>query len=387
MIEWLRAGVSGKAERVDREAGVLYGYVAAQEGPFKSEGRGEFDMKSLRAIVELGNTGAGLKSRLGHPTLSDDGIGKFLGRGRDFRMGKAIDARTGKPVNAVRGDLHFDRSAYDTPHGNLASYVMGLAESDPNAISSSLVLEVDEEQQVDAKGKQLVDKEGNALPPLWRPKRLHASDIVDTGDAVDGLLSAGELAQALSVGLTPELSKLLRFDNVARLSTQLLDGMFKGADREEVERRCKAWLARYLAYRFQALGPGLSHDSKTNDSEPDWGSVDKTKLPEVAFARKGATKSDWGFPHHYVTDGTVGEDGIFTDGTLWLHKGGLNAAWAAANGAHTGEKAEASVIAHLEAHRRALGIDDKTSVLPTPKLDALRLRLDELALTTRRLQS
>jgi hypothetical protein len=31
----------------------------------------------------------------------------------------------------------------------------------------------------------------------------------------------------------------------------------------------------------------LKHDSKTRESEPTWGSLDKTKLPRVAFVDKG----------------------------------------------------------------------------------------------------
>jgi HK97 family phage major capsid protein len=105
----------------------------------------------------------------------------------------------------------------------------------------------------------------------------------------------------------------------------------------------------------------LTHNSTVADNEPDWGSVDKTKLPRNAFAREGEPdkKSTWGFPHHWVKGGEVGDGDVYTSGTLYLHQGGLNAAWAAAQGAHSGEKAEASVIAHLNAHRKALGLEEK----------------------------
>ncbi len=182
--------------------------------------------------------------------MSDDGIGKFLGRAKNFRMDKATNS-DGKMVKAVRGDLYFDPTSHSTPHGDLATYVMNLAESDPDALSSSLVLARDAVPQLDAKGKPLYGDDDEPLPDLWMPTKLHASDLVDTGDAVDSLLSAPELAQALSVGLTPELEKLLRFDNVARLSTQLLDGMFRNMNRDDIEARCQAWLRRYLAMRFE----------------------------------------------------------------------------------------------------------------------------------------
>ena len=146
--EWLRAGISSRAVGVDREAngglGVLRGYVIAQEGPFKSDGRGRFDLQSLKEIIQLGSAkSAGLKSRFTHPDMSNDGLGKFLGRAKELRLDKALDARTGEIVPAVRGDLYFDKTARETPPEGgrpLGDYVMDLAESDPEALSSSIVV-------------------------------------------------------------------------------------------------------------------------------------------------------------------------------------------------------------------------------------------------------
>lgn len=104
----------------------------------------------------------------------------------------------------------------------------------------------------------------------------------------------------------------------------------------------------------------LTHNSNTADSEPSWGDVDKTKLPRLAFADMGEPdkKSTWGYPHHAVKDGGgMNEMGCFTTGTMYLHRGGLNAAWAAANGARSGQEASDAVKSHLQAHRKALGMD------------------------------
>ena len=230
---YLRASFSARPIGVDREKNVLMGYVVAQKGVFKSE-RGQFDDQDLNTIFKLGNaSGAGLKSRLAHPTLSDDGIGKFLGRSRGFWMDGL----------RVRANLHFDKTAFDTPSGNLAKYVMDLAESDPEAISSSLVLQVKEEFQLDAKGKPLLDEGGEPLPPLWRPTKLHASDIVDTGDAVDGLLSSDALPDA-----------------AVRKGCELLDSVFAGQPWEVVEARCLAWLSRYRQHRKEPEGGFLIDD-------------------------------------------------------------------------------------------------------------------------------
>jgi hypothetical protein len=104
----------------------------------------------------------------------------------------------------------------------------------------------------------------------------------------------------------------------------------------------------------------IRHNSKIADREPAWGDVDKGRLPRAAFADAGepASKSTWGYPHHWVADGgDLDEDGIYTTGTMYLHRGGLNAAWSAAQGGRSGEKASAAVISHLQAHRRAVGAE------------------------------
>jgi len=116
------------------------------------------------------------------------------------------------------------------------------------------------------------------------------------------------------------------------------------------------------------------HNSKLDPNEPGWGAVDKTALPRLAFADQGDPdkKSTWGYPHHHIKGGTQKDDnGIWTDGTMYLNEGGLNAAWAAANGARSGEKASQEVIDHLQEHRRTLGLDKPAGVNALVE-DALR---------------
>lgn len=246
--QYLRASVVGRPVGVDREAKILRGYVVAQEGPFRSEGRGEFDEKALREIVRLGNASrGGLKSRFTHPSASTDGLGRYLGRARNFTMSTATDARTGQTVKAVRGDLHFDPTAHETPNGDLASYVMNLAANDSEAISSSLVLKNTEEYRM-VRGRRAADKDGNDLPPLWWPTELKASDIVEEGDAADALLSVPPLTDVLAGGEIP--ASLLRFDNIQRVSWHMLDHLFADQPREVVESRCTEYLSRYLSRRF-----------------------------------------------------------------------------------------------------------------------------------------
>lgn len=114
----------------------------------------------------------------------------------------------------------------------------------------------------------------------------------------------------------------------------------------------------------------FTHNSTVADNEPGWASVDKTALPRAAFADQGdpEQKSTWGYPHHWISGGSTKDDnGVWTNGTMYLHEGGLNAAWAAAQGARSGQEASAAVKAHLNTHRTAIGLNDKLQNLPQPE--------------------
>ena len=171
--------------RLDRGMGRLTGYIVAEAGDFK-DGRGSFNMASLLKIVDCMNTvPGGVKSHFGH----DDQLGKFLGRARNAR----IDGPR------VRADLCFDKTAMDESilgGKPLGQYVMDLAESDPGALNSSLVLRSEKIPRVDpATGKKVFD-----APPIWMPTEIFGSDIVTDGDATHGGLlkkiSPDEDAQA-----------------------------------------------------------------------------------------------------------------------------------------------------------------------------------------------
>lgn len=106
----------------------------------------------------------------------------------------------------------------------------------------------------------------------------------------------------------------------------------------------------------------LAHNSETAGSEPSWGSVDKSRLPDNAFATMNEERK---YPHHWVSGGgELDDDGRYTSGTMYLHRGGLNAAWQAANGARSGQQASSAIKAHLNAHRKALGLGSGQALGP-----------------------
>lgn len=250
---WESCKVTGRPIGVDRENGIIRGYIVAQEGPFKSQGRGEFDHESLNSIVALmsANQG-GTRSNFTHANMSNDGLGKHLGRVHAPTISTAIDARTGKEVRAVRGDLHFDQSAYKTPHGNLADYVMSLAESDPAALSSSLVVKVDEEYRLEPTGAPKKGEDGQTLPPLWRPKDIHSSDIVAVGDAVDSMLGFNPIQLA-------DLSDADKLFAALSTSDKLFDLVLAGQSREVAYARLTALRDRILERKFGDDGRPLDN--------------------------------------------------------------------------------------------------------------------------------
>lgn len=159
----------------------------------------------------------GIKARFTHPGLSSDGMGKFLGRIKAGRVDGDI----------ARADLHLAKSAQNTPDGDLADYVMSLAEEDPAAFATSIVFDHDmeaeeafaEEHKGEEKRFSSPDKDNVANYLHARLKNLYADDVVDEPAANPGGLFhrgdeiAAEADDLLSyaLGLTtekPELSQL-----------------------------------------------------------------------------------------------------------------------------------------------------------------------------------
>ena len=105
------------------------------------------------------------------------------------------------------------------------------------------------------------------------------------------------------------------------------------------------------------LALAFTHNSEIEDDEPAWSSIDKAKLPRMAFADHGEPdkKSTWKYPHHWVKNGgEEDENGVYTSGTLYLHEGGWQAAINAAHGARSGQESSQEVMNHLESHRTSV---------------------------------
>lgn len=173
--------------QVDREKRVIYGVSAAQA--VEALGHGVMlDEKSLDQLVSMGNAAKrGIKSRFTHPGMSADGLGKYLGRLRDFRRedDKAI------------ADLHLSELASKSPSGDLGAYVMDMATNEPDMFGMSVVIDLDRVWRL-ADGSEWTDTDSESKPnnaldqlPVARIKQFVACDAVDEPAANrDGLFSS-----------------------------------------------------------------------------------------------------------------------------------------------------------------------------------------------------
>lgn len=235
IVRGLAAAAGAEAPAIDREggvftAGLIRGFAVITVGEALGHGLW-IDAEFCRQVAAAMNADAnGHKSRFTHPGLSSDGMGKYLGRATQA----SIDG------DVVRGDLHLAKSAHAAPDGDLAEYVMGLAEEDPAAFGSSIVFEHDYEAEDEFYNAHLVEVEetdyrGQPMKrmrfrspdpaneqnyPHARLASLRAIDIVDDPAAnPEGLFRRGdqiaddaESLLSFALGLTEEAPESSSFD-------------------------------------------------------------------------------------------------------------------------------------------------------------------------------
>ena len=138
---YFRTPVSrGGEPRVEREggyrgAGLIRGVSVITKGEALGHGLWIDDV-TLAQVTEAINAGRyGIKSRFTHPGLSGDGLGKQVGR--------VMDAEAAG--DQVLADQHFIQSAHKAPDGDLAEYLMSLAEEDPEGYGLSIAFKHDAE--------------------------------------------------------------------------------------------------------------------------------------------------------------------------------------------------------------------------------------------------
>lgn len=166
---------SAPVTSIDRNNGIIRGVTIAQVGPAKGH-NGFVDKTFLLQLVDnAASKTAGIKARFGHPNMCSTALGTYLGRFKNFSYSN----------NKVNADLYLDNTARNTPNGDLYTYVLDMAERNPDMFGASIVFEIAESVFVTE------DKEGKKIQnEYFRLKELRATDIVDEPAATDGLFSS-----------------------------------------------------------------------------------------------------------------------------------------------------------------------------------------------------
>jgi hypothetical protein len=173
---------------IDAPGGVIKNVSVVSMGAAKGHGV-YLDESFVNEVVRLGNEHPqGLKCRFGHPNLSSEALGTFLGRFKNFR---SINQR-------AIADLYLDAVAKKAPGGDLYSWVVEMAQKNPDQFGVSIVFEDDGLYQIIDGEKTPVDYDNDGhikladetQPTYIAIKSLNGADVVDEPAANEGLFSS-----------------------------------------------------------------------------------------------------------------------------------------------------------------------------------------------------
>lgn len=216
--------VNSPPVRVDRAARVVFGCALMQRGDLNSGDSRNWTVtdETLQQAYQLSTHGNnGLKARFTHPNMSSDGMGSYLGRWKNIRLADGV----------LRADLHIADAAFKSPQGDLGTYVLEMADNDPDMFGVSLATELDIENLM--LFEETSDSTGNGAA-RWdmRFAAVRAGDVVDEPAATRG-----------------GMFDLLTVDqrNLPAQATALLQTYFGDAEPAVVRARIDGFLDRYFS--------------------------------------------------------------------------------------------------------------------------------------------
>jgi hypothetical protein len=243
--DMFRTEVASGAERVDRTKNIIFGASLMQEGDLNDDRDWTVDGGSLANALDLmERTNAGSKARFTHPNMSADGMGSYLGRWKNPR----IDGDT------LRADLHLADAAFTSPNGDLGTYVMDMAEEDPEAFGISLATRINNEAMKKLKlEKQAADENWKGRTPL-RFRAVHAADVVDDPAATrGGFFSLSEIDNR----------------NLPAQATMLLDSYFSDAEPDVVTARINGFLTTYFKAKGKTMPVETAPEPTKTETKPE----------------------------------------------------------------------------------------------------------------------
>jgi len=219
---------------VDRNRKIVFGARLIQLGELNDYDSRPWTVDAItleQALFHGTKRSKGLKARFSHPNMSDDGLGTFLGYWKNLKI---VD-------DSLIGDLYLSDSAFDTPKGDLGSYVLDRAEEDPDSFGVSLATKLDESELFDEETGRPIEAAG------IRFLDVRAADVVDSPAATrGGLFDAVDFSDVRD--LTPYLD-------------WAIDRHFSQLSPVAILDKCR----RYLSRKFGVSLP-MSEDTKTTDN-------------------------------------------------------------------------------------------------------------------------
>lgn len=244
-----RASVSFNSEgsRVHRKGGKYgRGYIEGVSVTTRGEALGHdlwCDAQFLADVSsQINNLPNGLKARFTHPGLSADGVGT--------KLGKFTDARV--EGDQVLADLHFQEAAFNTPDGDLGSYVLSIAQDTPEDFGLSIVFDYVETSEVEDSD----NLEEYDIPVLHR---LYACDVVDSPAAnPNGLFKRGQDAA-------------MQADELLKYALGLTDSKPELSEFNVDADRAKQFIARFLASQELSIGKveQMAEEIQTPEVSPE----------------------------------------------------------------------------------------------------------------------
>lgn len=193
-VRWFKTDVVTEQPdlKVDEASGIIHDVSVCTVGEAKGHGV-QLEQEFIERVGFLGNQfTAGLKCRFGHPSMSNEALGTYAGRFKNFRI---------EGTKAI-ADLHLDEVAKKSPNGDLYGYIIGMAQKNADMFGSSIVFTPGKLYQRDEEGNKVYPdktdewsgrpiKKFSDKPWFIECEALHATDLVDEPAANDsGLFSS-----------------------------------------------------------------------------------------------------------------------------------------------------------------------------------------------------
>lgn len=239
-----RTSATYSAPKKGVEGKIIRGAKVIQLGDVNDHRPMKVDEETLATVVDqINGPSKGLKARWTHPNLCSDGMGKHLGYWRDARV----------EGDAVIADLHVSDAAFSSPIGDIGSYVLQLAQEDPDAFGVSVAGRFTEEYEA-----QLDEVEPGERLPI-RFASLRSADVVaDPAATRGGLFSIDDFG-------------------APAWAEAFIESQFSEMEPDEVFGRVVEFLSRYYKKDFSimttqqvapAQEPEASLSIKREDAQP-----------------------------------------------------------------------------------------------------------------------